>query len=172
MRLRHRGKRPVRREELAPPDPGFTPYQCIQIYWLNEQGVSQRALAQNLDCSKTTIFRAIRRGRDSFCMWDAPRILLVVGSDTVCGHNRPIRVGERVVCLKCFVSGYDQVDDMQVTAADLARIEREAFEATLPKDEDGKPVYPQEPMDLNSYAERKFGGRGKQKKKRLTEEAR
>lgn len=164
MRLKHRGKKSIQREDFAPPDPGFTPYQCIRIYWLNEQGVSQRDLAKNLDCSKTTIFRAIRRGRDSFHAWDIP-YLNAVGSDTACGHNKPISIGDRTVCLSCFVSGYDQVDAMQVTVADLARIEREAFEMTLPKDSEGKPIYPQKP-DPRSYAERKFGGRGQQKKKR------
>lgn len=151
MRRRHR----VPIETIQPSQPGFTVYQCIQLYWLNEQGITQKVLAQNLDCNQSTISRAIRRGRDSFHEWDVPR-MLVVGSDTACGHNRPIQVGERVVCLRCFVSGYDEVHAMRVTAADLAELERKAFEATLPKDKYGEPIYPkQEP--LKPFAERKHG---------------
>lgn len=69
-----------------------------------------------------------------------------------CSHGKPIQVGDRVVCCVCFVSGYDDVFAMQVTASDLATIEREAFEATLSRDKDGQLIYPQEP--LKPFAER------------------
>jgi Helix-turn-helix domain len=148
MRFRHRGRRPVKREEVAPPQPGFTPYQCVQIYWLNEQGVNQREIARNLDCSQSTIFRAIRRGEDTFHQWDVPR-MLAVGSDLSCGHDKPIQVGDRIVCCKCFVSGYDEVDAMRVTASDLRAL-------------DGTP----EPKEQKPFAERMHGG-GKKKRKRM-----
>lgn len=155
MRLRHKGKRPEAQREEAPRR-GLTPYQCVQLFWLNSQGVRQVDLARGLDCNQGVISRAIRRGRDMFHQWDVPR-MAVVGSDLACGHDRPIQVGERVVCLKCFVSGYDDTDAMIVTARDLARIEREAFEATLPKDKEGKPIYPQDP--LKPFAERMHGNK-------------
>lgn len=159
MRLRHRRRPEVQRDD--PPSRGFTPYQCVQLFWLSSQGVRQIDLARGLECNQGTISRAIRRGRDTFHQWDAPR-MLVVGSDWSCGHDRPIQVGERIVCLKCFVSGYDETDGMKVTASDLATIEREVFESTLPKDSEGKPIYPQEP--LKPFAERMHGGEKKKAK--------
>jgi Helix-turn-helix domain len=149
MRIRHQGRRQGDYAELRPPQPGFTPYECVTIYWLSEQGFSQRTLAENLDCSKSTIFRAIRRGRDTFHYWDVPRLLaLAENSNGQCPHNRPIQVGERVVCCTCFVSGYDDVDAMQVTAADLRQLE-----ATP------------EPQELAEFAERMHGGKKKKAKK-------
>lgn len=148
-------------EPAQPAQPQFTPFQCIQIYWLNCQGVTQAEIARKLDCSQMTISRAVKRGRESFsARLDIPR-LRAVGWDRQCGHKTPINVGDEIVCCRCFVSGYDETAAMQVTPADLLRIEREEFEAGLPRDKDGNLIMPQEP--LKPFAQRKHpkGARAK-----------
>ena len=162
MRLRHQGKRKPAADELKPPDPGFTPYQCVTIYWLNERGITQRRLALNLEVSQSTISRAVRRGRDSFIRWDEPRLNTIMGglgrAGPACDHPK-IEVGEYVVCVVCCVSGFDEIDALQINASDRAKldgfeaeIQRKAYEATLPKDARDKPIYP--PAPLRPFAER------------------
>jgi hypothetical protein len=152
MRLRHQGKRKtIDRTDVQPPDPGFTTYQCVNIYWLNERGITQRTLAKNLEVSQSTICRAIRRGRDSYSRWDEPRLNAMMGglgrARIACDHPK-IQIGEYVVCVECCVSGFDEIDALQVTAADLRAIEGI--------------VDP--PKETQTYAQKKFGGRKRSKK--------
>jgi len=129
----------------------------VDIYFLNEKGITQRQLAIRLDCAKTTIFRAIRRGKDLFEQWNAPRLKTYmggIGSPTPrCDHPK-IEVGDDYVCVVCCVSGYDTTDSMRVTTQDINKI-------------NGIPEPPkEEPKDDRTYAQKKFGGRGQTKGKK------
>lgn len=153
MRPHHRGRRAIAdRHALEPIQRGFTPYQCIKIYHLWRNGVSQRVLAHNLEVSQSTINRAIRRGEDAFVQSDLTWLRVTMGNPgsarPECGHP-PIKIGDEVVCVVCCVSGLDEIDKLRVTAADLDKIA-------------GKP----EPKEQQPMAQRKFGTRKRKKNAR------
>ena len=153
---RHQGRQKVRNRETVDPPVRmlFTPNQCVIFFRLNEKGVSQRRLAETAGVSQSTMFRAIRRGMDSFLAYDIPRLEILFARYTReqgwhCTHE-PIQLGDQVFCDHCCISGYDSVDAMQVTAKDRRELS-------------GEPE-PKEPEGPTSYAKKKFGGRKRSKK--------
>lgn len=132
----------------------FPPSAWVALYWLNQQGVSAADLAKANGISRATCWRYIARGRDLFAHWHAPQLEVLIGDYNGlvprCEHGAPIQVGDKVVCCVCFVSGYDETAEMQVTPKELEIIAREGAPEPTP--------------DTRTYAEKKFGGRKRARK--------